>query len=262
VSLSAALAAYYALDESSGTATAADSHTNAADLSTVVGTPTAVDPGHVGKARQFSGADVRVTQGADEAAVRLGYDRDWTVAFWLKYNSFAIPAGVECVALERPNEFRVSYTTVGDALQFFIGKDLPGYELVGSFTGVGSDVWIHYVFRFNGTTKRCRLDINTTNVNDATAPTLPGGQNYNNGSASNRLSLGTQADGGIHQMDEVSIWSSATGGGGELDDADVVDLYNSGAARDYAYVSAGGGGGGFQAAWARGSNVMILPGAL
>ena len=99
MSLSAALAAYYALDEASGTATAADSHTNAADLSTVVGTPTAVDPGHVGKARQFSGAD-------------------------------------------------------------------------------------------------------------------------------------------------------------------VIDLYNSGAGRDYAYVSAGGGGGGFQAAWARGSNVMILPGAL
>jgi hypothetical protein len=44
VSLSAALAAYYALDEASGTATAADSHTNAADLSTVVGTPTAVTP--------------------------------------------------------------------------------------------------------------------------------------------------------------------------------------------------------------------------
>jgi len=244
VSLSAALAAYYALDESSGTATAADSHTNAADLSTVTGTPTAVDPGHVGKARQFSGADVRVTQGADEAAVRLGYDRDWTVAFWLKYDAFAIPGGVVCVALERPNEFQVTYSIVGgDAIRFALGEDLPGWSEVTNFASVGSNVWIHYVFRFNGTTKRCRLDINTTNTFDGTPPSLPGGRNYNNGSASNRLSLGTQADGGVHQIDEVGVWSSATGGGGELSDADVVDLYNSGAGRDYAYVSAAGGGG-------------------
>ena len=247
MSLSAALAAYYALDESSGTATASDSHSNAAHLSTVTGTPTVVDPGHVGKARQFSGADVRVTQGADEAAVRLGYDRDWTVAFWLKYDAFAIPGGVTCVALQRDNEFQVTYTTVGgDAIRFLLGKDNsgPDWELIDTFASVGSNVWIHYVFRFNGTTKRCRLDINTTNVHDATAPTLAGGQTYNTGAASNRLSVGTQADGGIHQIDEVGVWSSATGGGGELDDADVVDLYNSGAGRDYAYVSAAGGGSG------------------
>jgi len=264
VSLSAALAAYYALDESSGTATAADSHTNAAHLSTVTGTPTVIDPGKVGKARQFSGADVRVEQGADEANVRLGYDRDWSVSFWLKYSSVAIPVGVNCVALVRggaSGEFLVTYTTVSDAIQFWLFEDLPGWQAVGSVTGFGDDAWHHFVFRFNGTSKRCRLDADGANEFDNSPPVLPGGRNYVNGSASVRLIFGTIGDGGLHAIDEVGIWASATGGGGELEDADVVDLYNSGAGRDYAYVSAGGGGG-FQSAWARGSNVMILPGAL
>jgi hypothetical protein len=232
MSLSDNLIAYWSLDEASGNAIDAHS-TN--DLTETGGTITSTT-GNVGNCRAFLTADTEYFELADNAALSTG-DIDFTVAFWFKILSgtiatFPLYLG-KWSATAAQKEHCIYQDTNANRLTAVFGHSTSTTNLVANnFGALSTDTWYFATYWHDSVNNQIGIAVNA-----GTADTAAHSAGINDGSGSFRLGHADGETNGLDGfLDEVGFWKRV------LSSAERTELYNGGSGRDYAYITAGGGG--------------------
>lgn len=218
------LSAYYRMEESSGDALDEVGGAALTDNNTVTSAT-----GAVGNCRRFTAANSENFTRADDALFSMG-NIDFTFAVVFKVRGSAFNT--------RPLILKGNGSNA-DYLLVINFAERPRWEVYGSngygngTTITGADLFdtnFHLIvcghdaandqifYSFDGAAKTTAA--HTFGVRDGTeALSLGGGNGYNYGDT---------------DIDELALWKNRV-----LSDADIAELYNSGAFRDYAYVSGG-----------------------
>jgi hypothetical protein len=224
VPLSTNLTAYYRMEDASGNATDEVAAATLTANNTVTSTT-----GNVGNCRRFTAASSENFTRTDDATFSMG-DIDFTFAFWLKsranpfHNRPILLKGngsnADYILMLNSGE-RPRWEVYGSA-SFGNGTTITGAELFDTnwhLIVCGHDAANDVIFySFDGAAKT--TSAHTFGVRDGGEDFVVGGGNGFN-----------YAD---VDLDELALWKNRV-----LSDSDITELYNSGAGRDYAYVSGG-----------------------
>ena len=228
------LVAYYSLDEASGDAIDAHS-TN--DLTETGGT-IAATTGIISGARDLEAGDAEYFLGADSAALSTG-DIDFTISAWCNLESLANGVIVgkwetgglrECLLFYNHNDHVTNARfTFGVSSNGTLNTLLDATTFGAPSTGT----WYHVVGRHDSVNNILKINVN--DVADSVS--------YSSGvfDSTAGFALGALFVGGVQfygfdgLLDEIGFWKRY------LSDAEVTDLYNAGAGRDYAYIASAGG---------------------
>lgn len=231
------LAAYYSLDEASGDAIDAHSTHDGTDTNTVGSAA-----GIVSNARSFTAASSEKFSVADHAD--LDFSTAMTIQAWVYPVS---PAANQTIAS------KWFYATQGAWTLSVVGADTNDIRMLianalddaagqsGDTTTncLPADTWTHVVVIYDGSlsgnSNRLKIYVNGSQETLSFTGTIPASlQN-----AATPLLLGDFGNLSRYwngRLDEMGFWARALTG------AEVTELYNAGAGRDYAYISGGGGG--------------------
>lgn len=188
--------------------------------------------GKVGNAADFEASSSHSLTRADNAGLSTG-DIDFTIACWVNLES----TGGNRSIFQKADSNGLEYDlmTNGGTFQFRVssGTGFANLTLVaGPNNGATTSTWFFLVAEHDSVNDLIKLSIDggafttaaySSGSYDSGAPVNLGGY----------VAFGEYTDG---LVDEAAFWKRC------LSDAEVDELYNAGAGRDYAYVSGGGGG--------------------
>lgn len=224
------LVAYWPLDEASGSAIDAHDDNDLAEDSGTIGAATGI----VGGARDFEAGDTERFILADNADLSTG-DIDFTIAFWVQFESLAATADLVSKFLTTGNqrEYIVLYSSGSTQFSFVVsatGSSTTGTVNASTFGTPTTATWYFVVAWHDSAANTINISVNagtadstshSTGVFDGTAAFTLGARDG---------SLGTPLDG---LLDEVGFWKRVLTGD------EIAELYNGGAGRDYAYIVGG-----------------------
>ncbi len=222
--------ARYSLDEASGTRVDTVNALDLTDHNTVT-----QNTGKLGQAAQFTAANSEYLSHADDALFSGGAN-DFTIAVWAWLDS---KSGYMMLVAKFSNdaggrEYRLYYDVGSDRYNWFVvGASETQSVLADVFGSPATGAWHLVVARYNHGTGKTDISVNAGTKNETT---IAGDMKSAAGSA---FSLGTaEVDAGGSnffngRLDEVVIWK-----GHYLSDAEITELYNSGAGVSYATWSA------------------------
>jgi hypothetical protein len=226
------LAVYYSCDEASGNLIDAHSTIDLTDNNTV-GAAT----GKVSGGRDFEVANTEYFSCADNATISMG-DIDFTIAFWVQFESIGMRQMLVAKDQDTSREYRVTLRdgAAGDSLTFLVhnGGSGGGVEAT-TFGAVSTATWYFVVAQHDSVNNLLKISVNdgTMDTSAYSAGVGDGAADFNIG----RRSYPGFADHFDGILDEIGIWKRM------LSSAEITELYNAGSGRDYAYISGGGGGG-------------------
>jgi hypothetical protein len=219
MSLATDLISYWSLDEASGTRFDAHGSNDLSETGTVGSTT-----GKIGNAASFT-ASSQMLSVASNSTLQAGTSQPFTLAFWY-------------------------YPTSTDGTKNVISKGVPGVD-AEEYGFLQNNTVIQWRFssfqRINSpdflTVNQWYFIVGFYNTSSPAAGVSVNGSTYSTGSltASStnsspfRISVNTSQF-AAGRIDEAAFWKRS------LSQSEVTELYNSGAGRDYAYVSGAGGG--------------------
>jgi hypothetical protein len=232
VALADDLISYWSLDEASGNALDAHGSNDLTDNNTV-GTGT----GKVGNARDFELSASETLSIASNSSLQTG-DIDFTLAAWVQFESQAGDGGVVGKYGYDANtrEYLVQYRVTQRYLAFLVSANGTAFSEVqaSNFGTLSLATWYFVVAWHDATANTINIQVNNSSPNSTSHSTgvLASSSLFRIGGVGNG-SIINYFDGLI---DEVGFWKRV------LTSDERTELYNSGAGRDYAYITAGGGG--------------------
>ncbi len=219
------LVSYWTLNEASGTRNDSHGTNHLTDNNTV-----ASNTGKVGNAAEFVGASSEYLSKAYNASLTVDDAVSFSFAGWVYLDSTAgLSTFFASAGAYTP--YGLAYDNVGGASNlrfdaYFNNTTLINgalstgtwYFLAAGHDAPSSQTWM----QVNGGTRVTTADGGFAVTDDAAGPFYIG-----------RSAAGEYLSG---RVDELGFWKRY------LSSAEVIELYNSGSGRDYAYISGGGGG--------------------
>lgn len=224
MSLSDNLISYWAMEEASGNALDSHGSNDLTETSGTIGTTTGVQ----GNAREFVAADSEYFEITDNADLSVG-DIAFTLAFWVNFTSS--PSATQVLGKHDANN--CEYQVRDLSFRVSSGTGFANFTTVGSGVTISTGVW-YFVRCWHDPTSNV-IGIQVNNNSAQTAAHSAG--SYDSGAP---FQIGGWPAYGVYvsaKIDEVGFWKRL------LTSDEHTELYNSGAGRDYAYITGGGGGG-------------------
>jgi hypothetical protein len=221
------LTAYWPLDETSGTREDVHGANDLTDHATVTS-----NPGIVGTAAQFTAANTEYLSRADTAALSTG-DIDYSIVCWVRLDdksTLRIIAAKYGTTTGGDREYILRYDSAADRFRFTIGGLTIGENVdADNFGSPSVDTWYMVAAWHDSVNNLIGISVNagTPNTTAFSEGSVDGGYDFEMGYATQ---VGFPMDG---RIDEFGFWKRVLSG------AELTDLYNGGAGRDYAYISGG-----------------------
>lgn len=229
MALSDSLISYWPLDEASGSAL--DAH-GSNDLAESASDTIDSAAGHVGGARDFELADTEYFSIADNADLSTG-DIDFTIAAWVNLESLGTRTIVSKFSTGASSrEYTLQEVGTGASARLRFSVDSNGTAIdtavnADTFGAVSTATW-YFVVAWHDSVNNV-IGISVNDISDTAAHSA----GVFDGTAAFAIGARVNADGDYFDgiIDEVGFWKRV------LTSAEITELYNAGAGRDYAYIA-------------------------
>lgn len=205
--------------------------------------------GLVGNAAQFTAASVQSLSHSDNSALRFG-NIDQTFNGWLYIDAYTaghLPVIFKCTAAGDFYEylFYINQTTHKFTVNIADGVVTTVVNITSTAV-ISTGAWYNWSFKFNATSGNGSLKINNGTADTASKTGTPAvnAGSFRIGGRADAVDATNVFNG---RMDQIALFKTL------LSDADETWLYNSGAGRAYAEISADS----FKSAWVGGSNIIL-----
>lgn len=222
MALSDNLVYYYSCEEASGDLIDAHGSNDLTDFNTV-GSATGI----VGNARDFEASNSEYFMSSSNSDLQGG-DIDMTWAAWVKMESTASYRVVISKDGGSQWEYQIYYRNSDQRFVFYLENTGGSIDLAASSFGTPSTATTYFICcRYDANANLAKISVN--GVEDTSS--FSGGTRV----ATNNFYVGRESGGSYWDglIDEIGFWKR------HLTDAEVTELYNSGAGRSYNYVTGG-----------------------